>query len=329
MSTGKQLRAIKQLIKLLERQGLIKGRLHVHNKAFVYDQIQGLREEPLEKSLTQREASPEAVDMDVKVRKPKPTIKRGEAVPDKRYQGKKRTQTELEMPARPKKESTLLPKLLVLLVLIVVVLTVAIITLNKNLSQSEPDPMAVSEIEAGERIDTDQNPDMPVNDDSIDPVDENTEEQSKNIKAQETGITKPTSNSEKTVEVKPETPKPQPYRSTITIREIPDSLSHQYSQKMKILRLDLPRKTNVSGYLSLNMFINESGKVFLASLNDAAFRIEPDSKKKKVLKNLREVIEGIKLPVPVDQKGRTVKVSNWRLNYLVTQFKRRMILRKQ
>lgn len=358
------MKVIKQLFKSLEKQGLLKGRLHVHNRIFIYDSELGIREEPTEKSQTQREVSRDGIEIPVAVKKPKPTIRRGAESPERGVSRK-------EEPKKKSKETSLLPKLLIPLLLLVVVLLVAIITINRNLSQSEPDPAAVSETEAGEQLDMVADSNTPVVDESVDSKNEQKADQTeaqqnrrydlylsrtrtcisekkyeqarialtraktyagddlKEIRILEAELKDLSSGPKKTVDEKPAPSKPAPYRSTITIREIPDTLSHQYSQQMKTLRVDLPRKTNVSGYLSLNIFISESGKLFLADSNETALKIDPDSKKKKVMRNLREMINGLKLPVPVDQEGRAVKVGNWRLNYLVTQFKRRMILRKQ
>jgi hypothetical protein len=63
--------------------------------------------------------------------------------------------------------------------------------------------------------------------------------------------------------------------------------------------------------------------------HDSAIEINPDSKRDRVILQLKQMISGLQFKPPRDRSGRPVRVENWRLNFLVTQFKRRLILRKQ
>ena len=280
------MKVIKQLFRSLEKQGLLKGRLRIHNKAFSYSREEGIRELPQKKS-----------------------------------------------------ESRLLLKLLLPMVLVVVVLFVVIFFINRQMSQPEADPHAETPLTATDHP-FEQTDEVKVNqteDREKDFYDQDAESSTKTHSGDDRGEIKALETEPENQKTKPEKPvvdkakpgEPMPYRHTISIREIPDTLNREYSQQVKTLRVDLPRKTKVSGYLNLNLFINESGKVSLPGHNDTGLRVDPDSRRKKVLKKLKEMISKLRLNAPIDKTGRTVKVENWRLNYQVTQFKRRMILRKQ
>lgn len=334
-----RLKIIKQLLKSLEKQGLFKGRLHYKYQAYIFSKESGIQEVALEKSLSRREASEEGIDVEVDIKKSVPTINR-ELVSTKSgpSQFKKSKKKVRELPQK-KTESRLLPKLLFPMVLVVVVLFAVIFFINRQMSQPEADPHAETPLTATDHP-FDQTDEIAVNqreDREKDLFDQDTESGTKTHSGEDRGEIEALETEPENQKAKPENPaidkakseEPMPYRHTISIRGIPDTLNREYSQQVKTLRVDLPRKTKVSGYLKLNLFIKESGKVYLSGNNDTGLRVDPDSRRKKVLKKLKEMISKLRLKAPIDKTGRTVKVENWSLNYQVTQFKRRMILRKQ
>ncbi len=333
------MKIIKQLFKSLEKQGLFKGRLHYKYQAYIFSKESGIQEVTLEKSISRREASEEGIDVEVKIKKSVPTINRKlistESEPS---QFKKSKKSVRELPQK-KTESRLLPKLLLPMVLVVVVLFVVIFFINRQMSRPEADPHTETSLTAIDHP-FDQTDEIAVNqteDREKVLYDQDAESRAKIHSGDDRGEIKILETELENQKVKPKEPvvdkvkprEPMPYRHTITIREIPDTLSREYNQQVKTLRVDLPRRTKVSGYLNLNLFINESGKVFLSGHNDTGLRVDPNSRRKKVLKNLKEMISELTLKAPIDQTGRAVKVGSWHLNYQVTQFKRRMILRKQ
>lgn len=318
-----RLKIIKQLFKSLEKQGLYKGRLHYKYQAYIFSNESGIQEVALEKSLSRREVSEE-----------------GKVVSTESGHSRfKKSKKNVRKLPQKKTKSRLLPKLLFPMVLVVVVLFVVIFFINRQMSRPEVDPHVETPLTAIDHP-FDQTDKVAVNQTEgreKDLFDQDTESGTKTHSGDDRGEIKALETEPENQKAKPEKPvidkakpgEPMSYRHTITIREIPDTLNREYGQQVKTLRVDLPRKTKVSGYLNLNLFIKESGKVSLSSHNDTGLRVDPDSRRKKVLKKLKDMISKLRLKAPIDQTGRTVKVENWRLNYQVTQFKRRMILRKQ
>lgn len=123
--------------------------------------------------------------------------------------------------------------------------------------------------------------------------------------------------------------KAEPYREAISIRNISPALIPEYHARVNTLRIELPRKVIVSGMLAIDLNIDQNGKVVLFSLLDSGVEVRPDSRRSRVIMQLKQMISGLRFKPAVDRSGRPVRVENWRLNFMVTQFKRRMILRKQ
>lgn len=218
---------------------------------------------------------------------------------------------------------------MVVLLTLIVGLLVLIVYLNKKMAEPEIDPSELNG-PTGTQIVVDSNMDKKV------PLTNSTEDLPNSTEEEpvETGY------QDKTPEDKgePKTEKKEDraeskkfplYQDSVTIRDISSRLIREYNQHLRTIRIDLPRRAKVSGYLNINLSVNEKGQVYQFQLSDARISIKPESKRNLVVLYLKTAISNLQFTPPRDKYGRSVQMENWRLNFLVTQFKRRMILRKQ
>jgi hypothetical protein len=122
--------------------------------------------------------------------------------------------------------------------------------------------------------------------------------------------------------------KPKTIR-TVLVRDLSSRIIGEYLRQLQNIRINLPKKINVSGYINANLQINKEGIISISSHNDAGLIVKPISKKRYVVDLIKSGIYMKKFLPPRDKKNRLVNVKNWRLNFQVSQYKRRMILRKQ
>lgn len=308
------MKIIKQLFKSLEKQGLFKGHLHYKYRAYIFSKDSGIQEVALEKPLSQRESSQDGVEV------------------------------ETVIPAG-KKESRLLSRLIVVLLTLVVGLLVFIVYLNKKMAEPEIDPFELKgPTDTQTVVDPNMDKKVPLTDSTEDLANSTEEdpietgrdsgEPKKNIQKTETGYPEktPEDQVEPKIEKKEdraESKKSPLYQDTVTIRDISPRLIREYNQYLRTIRIDLPRRAKVSGYVNINLFVNEKGQVYQFQISDAGISIKPKSKRNLVVLRLKTVISKLQFTPPRDKYERAVTMENWRLNFLVTQFKRKMILRKQ
>ncbi|MCK4836576.1 MAG: hypothetical protein KAT17_08055 [Candidatus Aminicenantes bacterium] len=297
------MKQIKQFFKSLEKEGLLWARLTCRDREYKFSRQEGIQEKILEK--------------------PARPLSKGE---------------------KKKAEIRVLSRIVFVLIGVVVILLVLFVFLNRKTVQTESEPSRVSgpletlkkEIDPVKEIpiqaekENSQKPDEFVTEKTDKPVNKKEKENNSRlvISPEKQPVDGKKTEGSKT-QIKTETTGPPPYRGSVSIREISEKLIQEYNQQVKIIRMDLPRRVKVSGYVNINLFINEIGEVFLFQMNETGLNIKPDSKKKRVILKLKLTISALRFKLPKDKYGRPVKVENWRLNYQVTQFKKRMILRKQ
>jgi len=122
--------------------------------------------------------------------------------------------------------------------------------------------------------------------------------------------------------------KPKTIR-TVSIRDLSTRVVRKYTRQLQNIRINLPKKIKASGYINMKLQINEKGNISISSYNDAGLNVKPSSKKKYVVELIKSGIWIIQFSPPADKKNQLVKVGNWRLNFQVSQYKQRMILRKE
>lgn len=139
-------------------------------------------------------------------------------------------------------------------------------------------------------------------------------------------LRKKTEKEKKEKAAKPQTPQTI---KTVLIRDLSTQIVREYLRRLQNIRINLPKKINASGYINMKLEINEKGYISIPSYNDAGLTVTPVSKKGYVVELIKSGILIIQFPPPKDKRNRLVKVGNWRLNFQVTQYKQRMIIRKR
>jgi len=138
------------------------------------------------------------------------------------------------------------------------------------------------------------------------------------------------------VEKVEEQPKPlkrevrTPEVRTVNLLEVSPALREVYNQRVARIQIIL-RKTRfqlqVRGQVTLEVLIDERGKVSVSSLQDMLI-VVPENQKSRVLEVVKQRITSIFLPPPKDKDGNPVRF-NWRLTYKVGKYLNRIILTKQ
>jgi serine/threonine protein kinase len=136
------------------------------------------------------------------------------------------------------------------------------------------------------------------------------------------------------VEKREEQPKPikneikLPGVRTVNLLEVSPSLREVYNNRLQKVQI-IVRKTRFQTYgqVTLEVFIDERGKVSISSLQDI-LTVIPEVQKSKVLYAIRQKITSIPLPPPKDKDGNPVRF-NWRVTYKVGKYLNRVILTKQ
>jgi hypothetical protein len=304
--TEKTLKIIKPFLTALKKQGLEMARLACLGREYRYSPEKGLRQTGME---------PVEIDFPEPV---KPEKAAG------------RYPKEKKMPSY---------RLTLVLLFVAMVLFIGIIFLNQRLSRKDMEPVEVVNPSAGESASgilipekenemagDEMNQDRPASDGQ-----RPTGEDSKSKPAGAPDVISGETGDESGAELreKKATPGPTPFQEAVSIRSLSPELIESYHTAMNILRIDLPRKISASGTFNIDLYIDKSGKVYMFRTHDSAIEINPDSKRDRVILQLKQMISGLQFKPPRDRSGRPVRVENWRLNFLVTQFKRRLILRKQ
>jgi len=117
---------------------------------------------------------------------------------------------------------------------------------------------------------------------------------------------------------------------TVNLLEVSPALREVYNQRLQRIQI-IMRKTlfqiQIHGQVTVEVFIDERGKISVSSLQDM-LTVIPENQKSKVLEGIRERITYISLPPPKDKDGNPVRF-NWRVTYKVGKYLNRIILTKQ
>jgi hypothetical protein len=130
-------------------------------------------------------------------------------------------------------------------------------------------------------------------------------------KAEEkTGITEPL----KTVE-------------TVNIFAIPSDLRKEYYEKIKRIEIpNLPEGIWVSDQVSLNVAVDDLGKLFILDIHDKYLTVKPENRKEDIRQIIEQGLQRLTLPPPHDKEGVTVRIKSWRLNFKAAAFHGKIVL---
>jgi serine/threonine protein kinase len=136
------------------------------------------------------------------------------------------------------------------------------------------------------------------------------------------------------VEKREEKPKPvkkevkPPGVKTVNLLEVSPPLREGYNKRLQRVQI-LVRKARfqVQGQITLELFIDENGKVSVSSFKDM-LTVTPSGQKSKVIDGIKSRISYISLPPPKDKDGNPVRF-NWRVTFKVGKYLNRIILTKQ
>jgi hypothetical protein len=337
------MKILKQLFKVLEKQGLIDGSLTYRDRRFVFSREAGIKESAAEGSQTQREPLPGAQEVEIDLKKKVSTIRRGKksSEPQLEYREDKLSGAAEASASKAKMSTRWLLRLTVVFVVLAVGLMILIIGLNKKMSEDQTVLMETGETENGFKDDiingsghdqlSTEGPETPgePSDDQT-PIKKDKGESGDGLRpeAGDQPVNDPRQKPESEVK-KPQDKQIPAFRDTVSIRDLSPALIRKYNQHLMFIRIELPRRTKVSGTVNIKFYINKDGEVYQFQLSSEGLTVKPQSRQNTVILRIKRAISTIRLDPPVDKYQRKVSVHNWRLNYMVTQFKKRMILRKQ
>lgn len=132
-------------------------------------------------------------------------------------------------------------------------------------------------------------------------------------------------------EVKPTPVKSEKDVKTVSLLELDAALRTKYNDRMARITIPVGRlgaNFKVTGQVVLTLFINERGNVTVLSYNDNV-TVVPQRLENRVKAIIRNKIDNIYLPPPMDKDGSPVKVGNWRVAYKVVKLFNQIILIKQ
>lgn len=127
-------------------------------------------------------------------------------------------------------------------------------------------------------------------------------------------------------DIKPVTPAIQ----NVKIIKLPASLIRGYNDTLSRIVIPLvPVRIKVSGYLNAKIAIDERGKASARILSSEELVVTPESDRKKMVNRIIKRISGLKFKPPKDKRGRSVRVSEFNIDYQVGKLKTRLILKKR
>jgi len=122
---------------------------------------------------------------------------------------------------------------------------------------------------------------------------------------------------------------------TISLLKLKHELLKSYIAKISMVRINITKNVNffknrvkIKGQLTLKLRINEKGRLSFQEINDQYLYITPVISKKKILRGIWLRFKGINFTPPVDKKGNAVILEKWRVTFIVSKFKNKIILRK-
>ena len=117
---------------------------------------------------------------------------------------------------------------------------------------------------------------------------------------------------------------------TVKIIDLPPQLINTYNQAIKtIVIFRVARYITAIGQISLTLVIRPDGRLSIQQFNDSALDITPPRARDAVKSRILRKVNSIALTPPIDKKGLSVGVENWRISYSVGTFRNRIILRRR
>jgi serine/threonine protein kinase len=128
-------------------------------------------------------------------------------------------------------------------------------------------------------------------------------------------------------EKKTETAEPVKTVETVNIFAIPSDLRKEYYEKITRIEIpNLPEGIWVSDQVSLNLAVDDLGKLFILDIHDKYLTVKPENRKEDIKKIIEQGVQRLTLPPPHDKNGVTVRVKSWRLNFKATAFHGKIVL---
>ncbi len=141
-----------------------------------------------------------------------------------------------------------------------------------------------------------------------------------------------------TKEEKKTFPKKEPIKRVIkkiSLFKLKPELTKLYMAKIDRIRIIVSEnkvffinKVLIEGQLTVKIRINAYGKLSLQEINQENLIITPLISKKRILRGIWLKLKNIRFQRPVDKKGNMVILENWRVTFIVSKFKNKIILRK-
>lgn len=123
-------------------------------------------------------------------------------------------------------------------------------------------------------------------------------------------------------EVKP------PGVKTVSLLGVSPALREVYNKRLQRIQIIVRKgRFQVHGQVTLELFIDENGKISVSSVKDM-LTVKPEPQKGKAIEGIKRRISYISLPPPRDKEGNRVRF-NWRITYKVGKYLNRIILTKQ
>lgn len=117
---------------------------------------------------------------------------------------------------------------------------------------------------------------------------------------------------------------------TVKIIKLPANLIKGYNDTLRRIVIPLvPVRIKVSGYLNVKISIDEKGKASARILSSDELTVTPKSDREKMLNRIIKRLSGLKFTPPKDKRGRSVRISEFNVNYQAGKLKTRLILKKR
>jgi serine/threonine protein kinase len=128
-------------------------------------------------------------------------------------------------------------------------------------------------------------------------------------------------------EEKTEIAEPLKTVETVNIFAIPSDLRREYYEKIKRIEIpNLPEGIWVSDQVSLNLAVDDMGKLFILDIHDKYLTVKPENHKEDIRQMIEQGLQRLTLPPPHDKEGLTVRVKSWRLNFKAAAFHGKIVL---
>lgn len=125
-----------------------------------------------------------------------------------------------------------------------------------------------------------------------------------------------------------DSPKPESITvETVNFFSVHPEVRKKYYEAIKQIEIPgLPAGIWVSDQISLNLAVDDRGKIYILDTLDKYLTIKPETHKADIKQMIEKGIHGISLPPPHDNKGAGVRIRSWRLNFKAASFHDKIVL---